>query len=168
VNFLDNGMKRKGISNMISTLFMLAIVVSIGSIILFQGMSGITNFNLGLVPFLGDRPNSNLESIVFEQVHFDPTSSTLTINMRNTGSTDITVSAISMVRTSTQSLIINDKSLSVKMPLGTIATITETINVILGGNGQWSDPVNSKSSYTLTMTTITGNSYKTVVMPFNT
>src|SRR5574342_127069 len=84
---------RKGISNIVGTLLMVAIVASIGTVLLFQGMNNINNFNFTL-SFLTGSKDSLSEDVTFEHVRFNPTDNHVNIYVRNTGLQQVEIDKI--------------------------------------------------------------------------
>jgi len=78
-------MQRRGISQIIGSLLMLAIVVPLGSIILFNGTTQINAFNNELSNSLEFRNNGIQEDLVFEHIRFDKNSKEVMISLRNAG-----------------------------------------------------------------------------------
>lgn len=166
-------MARKGISNVIASLFFLSIVVAFGSIVLFNGITGINAFNLSLVPYQGDTTNANLESILIEHVRFDPNSNNVNIYVRNTGKIAFTINSIKMTKIDTQELIINDGSISQQVQPGTIVSVVENnfnLQTIHSGStsNTWSDSYYSSSAYNISLVTTRGNNVAINTHPFNT
>ena len=72
--FQKNSIKnRRGVSNIIGSLIVLAIVASVGSVILFQGLNQINAFNYDLTLHDKEHVNELREDIIFEHVRFDTT-----------------------------------------------------------------------------------------------
>lgn len=167
--------KRRGISEIIGSLFMLAIVATFGSIILIQGLQGVNNFNFILGSFSEGLAKSVQENLVVEHVRFDPTNTNKNVSIwiRNTGISDITIDRITMVKIDTQHLIIN-KDVQPTAPFRIIGLEVKRINVtdsdvtLPSGGTTWSDSVVQNSRYRISITTSTGNSFEAVVKPFNT
>src|SRR3989337_1179287 len=74
-----SSMQRRGISQVIGSLLMLAIVVPLGSIILFNGTTEITAFNNEMSNSLEFRNNGIQEDLVFEHIRFDPSTKNVMI-----------------------------------------------------------------------------------------
>ena len=158
--------KRRAISNIIATLMLLVVVVSVGSVILFQGVGGINSFNISLTPFQSDQSNANLESLVIEHVHFDTTTGAMTISVRNTGTTSITVDSVRVTKIDSQDLVISDNSVSQQIFPGNVVDILESpspaINTYNTGFS-W-----STASYNIAIVTARGTGITTTEIPFNT
>jgi hypothetical protein len=102
--------KRRAVSQIIGSLVVLAIVASIGSVILFQGLTQINLFSHDLT--LHDREHNEAlrEDILFEHIRFDPDSENIELNIElylaNIGSIDSTIDSVTMVKIDTQDLIL--------------------------------------------------------------
>jgi len=64
--------KRRAVSNIIGSLIVLALVASVGSVILFQGLNQINAFNYDLTLHDKERVNEIREDIIFQHVRFEP------------------------------------------------------------------------------------------------
>ena len=94
--------RRKGISQIIGSLFMLAIVVPIGTVILSQGLYEITDFNKFLSTS-GDQGIAAVqEDIIFEHIRFEPTGDQVTISVRNISPVESFIEKITIVRMAVQ------------------------------------------------------------------
>lgn len=162
-------MQRKGVSQIIGTLFMLVIVVAIGIVVLFQGINGIQAFNNSLNTFTGSQQNAPLEALILEHIRFDPTTNNVILYVRNTGATDFTIDAIKMVKVDTQELIINDVTVSTKVFPGNNVTITESGAAVslTQGSQHWNDNYYKNSPYSVSITTVRGTFYQAQARPFN-
>ncbi|MBA4464139.1 MAG: hypothetical protein H2B01_08200, partial [Nitrosopumilaceae archaeon] len=80
--------RRRAVSQIIGSLVVLAIVASIGSVILFQGLNQINLFSHDLT--LHDREHNEAlrEDILFEHIRFDPDSANIELYLANIGSID--------------------------------------------------------------------------------
>ena len=118
--------RKRAVSQIIGSLMMVAIVASVGGLLLFQGMNGINNFNQYLQNTLQLGSSSAQESFVIEHVRFDSTenSKQLDIYIRNTGTIDLTVATISVVRQDTQELYLYDTSVAQLVQMRELVTIT--------------------------------------------
>jgi len=94
--------KRRGVSQVIGSLIVLAVVASVGSVILFQGLNQINAFNYSLT--FHDREHSEAlrEEILFEHVRFDPNTNDLVLYLANIGSIDSTIATVTVVKIDTQ------------------------------------------------------------------
>jgi len=167
---------RRGVSQIISALFMLAIVSSAGSVILVNGIQGINTFNIALSFFGIEEQESIQERAVIEHVRFDPDSTSVEVWVRNTGTASFIVDTVTMVKIDTQDLIINDGDITNEIFEKQVIQLTPTVltlSVDTGEPQEWnSDHSNGSaledSTYRITITTARGNSFESVVEPFNT
>jgi FlaG/FlaF family flagellin (archaellin) len=162
-------MKKRGISSIIGTLLMVAVVAIIGTVILFQGLNGINDFNYYL-SFLTGTKDSLYENAMIEHVRFNPATNDLDVWVKNTGTVQIEVKKVSMMKIDTQEIITLDDSTP-----NDIVSISELVNIpqhatITGG--VWDDCAGANyycaAQYRISITTATGNSFETVATPFNT
>ena len=169
--------KRRGISQIIGSLFMLAIVTVVGSALFIQGLQGVTDFNTFLAVFSEEGESESVhESIIIEHVRFDPSSKDVDFYLRNTGEVRAGVDRITMVRVDTQELIINeevDEDIFGKDIIKVTITVTLLPFTPNGSCTDWSDTGCSNEGlegdeYRISVTTGRGNSFETVAAPFNT
>jgi len=167
--------KRKGISTVIGTLFMLAVVTSVGSVLFIQGITGINSFNTFLAIFSEEGESESVhESILIEHVRFVPTSKDVEIWLRNNGLERVGIDRITMVKVDSQELIIN-KDLAEDIFGEELKKITITNpDVILPGScASWDSAscgglVLADHEYRIFVTSARGNSFETVASLFNT
>ena len=158
-----NKKSKRGISSIIGTLLMVAVVSVIGSVILFQGLNGINNFNYYLSFLTGSKDASN-ESAVIEHVRFNPADNKLEVWVRNTGTVQLEISRITVVRLDTQAIIINEN------PPGATVFLSDTTRINHPNDGafNWSDAGYDTAQYRISLTTSKGNSFETMATPYNT
>ena len=169
---------RRGVSNIIGSLIVLAIVASVGSVILFQGLNQINAFNYDLTIHEKERVNELREDILFEHVRFDPDAvlpdgNNLHIFLANIGTVDTTIASVTVVRIDTQELIF-----SREIPDSTEAyiAIEDHTEIILTDNANflppflvWADDTYGPgTNYKITVGTAKGNFFSTIVEPYNT
>jgi hypothetical protein len=158
-------LKRRGISQIMGTLFMLAIVVPVGTVIVTKGLNEIGEIGNRLASGITYQNEGGREDIVFEHVRFNPTNDQVTISLRNVGSIDTNIAKITMVKTDTQELLIS-KSVSINAQPRVGIDINSGAN--LTTSGRWTDPFYVSSEYKITILTEKGNFFSTVARPFNT
>ncbi|NIM26573.1 MAG: hypothetical protein GTN97_03265, partial [Nitrosopumilaceae archaeon] len=90
--------RRRAVSQIIGSLVVLAIVASIGSVILFQGLNQINLFSHDLALHDKEKNESLKEDILFEHIRFAPDSKQIELYLANTGSTDSTISTVTIVK----------------------------------------------------------------------
>lgn len=176
--------KRKGVSTVIGTLFMLAIVTSVGSVLAIQGIAGITSFNTFLAIFSEEGESESVhESILIEHVRFDPDSTDKDVEfwLRNNGLERVGIDRITMVKVDTQELIINKDFTNPAVDLfgeeleKIIINNASATDVTLPGScASWDSAscggslVLADHAYRISVTTARGNSFETIARPFNT
>lgn len=165
---------RRGISQVIGNLVVLAIVSSIGSIILFNGLDEINAFNYDLSFHDSTRNDGLREDIVFEHIYFKPGTSDITISLLNVGSIDSTLDTITVVKSDTQEIIVDRESVSSLILSGNPTIILQgekniqISTALTEGSGLWDDPYYVDSEYKISLTTSRGNFFATIAVPYNT
>jgi len=171
-NFLKS---RKGVSQIIGSVFMLAVVASIGSVILISGIGDINTFTSFLDVVREDQVQRSIhESFIVEHVRFSPLSDKqVYIWIRNTGTDDITIETVTMVKINTQELVIfNDTSDQqifpddIKILANKDSDVTmPTISAVCT---DWTSPTCIGTDYKISITTIEGTIISVAARPFNT
>ena len=154
--------KKSGISSIIGTLLMVAVVATVGSVILFQSLNGINDFNYYL-SFLTSSNHPN-ESLVIEHVTFYPTNSTMNIWVRNVGSSQVQISKLSMSSMNQQTLLL-DKNPQTTVSINQLVNLKQTT---VPPVAQWQNSPYNTDQYKISITTTAGNSFETIARPFNT
>jgi hypothetical protein len=161
---------RRGVSQIIGSLIVLAVVASVGSVILFQGLNQINAFNHDLSFHDREYNEALREDILFEHVRFDPNSSDLILYLANVGSIDTTIASVTVVKVDTQELILAWED--VPAINGTILIedhkiITLDANLLLGTDNIWNSTEygGSNSTYKISITTSKGNFISDVKSP---
>ena len=161
---------KRGISSIVGTLIMVAVVASIGSVIMFQGLNGINDFNYYL-SFLTGSKNSVNESAVIEHVRFDPTTNAMDVWVRNTGTTQLEISKVSIVKMDTQIEIVANNNRAT-IPINQIVNINQSpttpAGIVWDSATYCGTPPTCSTSYRISITTASGNSFETTATPFNT
>ena len=162
--------KRRGISQVIGSLLMLAIVVPLGSVILFNGTSQINAFNNELSSSLAFRNTEIQEDLVFEHIRFDPNSKAVMISIRNAGTVETLIDRVSILNMTNQELVFKITDLSsfapLLIPLKNSTDFTVVANDIEGVN--WSDGDPDGKEYRISIITSRGNFFDTVARAYNT
>lgn len=161
--------KKRGLSSIIGTLLMVAVVATIGFVILFQALNGINDFNYYL-SFLTGSKNTSYESAIIEHIRFTPNDNILDIWVRNTGTVEMEISKITVVRMDTQELLLTDNIRTI-IPISNAEDITTPsidINGLAAGTPNWEDNPAFITQYRISITTSTGNSFETTAVPYNT
>lgn len=160
-------MTRRGISEVITSMFMLAIVVGVGSVILFSGYSNIMDFTTMVSFFVSDIEETHLENLTLEHIRYYPLGNNVTLWLRNTGDSQVTIDSIAIVKIDTQDLILDDDDMSQVIFIGDIISV-EKATPLTQGTGQFNDDYYKNSKYRITITTSKGNVFETIAKPFNT
>ncbi len=162
--------KRRGLSQIMGGLLMLAIVVPLGSVVLFSGITEITAFNNSLSNTVEYQNNAIREDLVFEHIRFDPTSKTVTISTLNTGSVEIVVDRITLVNMTYQKILFKIDSVSSFDQI--ILSIQNSTDIDITANfagADWSDSNDPTTwEYRISIITARGNFFDTVARPYNT
>lgn len=148
------------------TMFMLALVVPVGTVIVTKGLNEVGEISNRLSSGITFQNEGGQEDIVFEHVRFDPTGNHVSISMRNVGTVDSTIVKLTMVKTDTQDLIINEKNLAVDAQPRIGTNIVEVAN--LQFSTRWDDQNYVNSEYKISILTERGNFFEIVARPFNT
>lgn len=163
---LKRGRKR-AVSQIIGSLAMMAIVAAVGSVVVFQGLSGIQGFNNLLSGLVATKKDSASENLIIEHLQFNTTGGTsnicvtnncVTLWIRNIGITDVNIKTIKIMRTDTQ-VIILDKS-NVDLPV-----YVKNFNKIGYAIDQ---NFNLGTTYKVSITTEKGNWFGTMANSYNT
>ena len=169
--------KRRGLSQIMGGLLMLAIVVPLGSVVLLSGVTEITAFNNSMSNTIEYRNNGIQEDLVFEHIRFEPNSEIVTISAFNTGSVDIVVDRITLVNMSNQAILFKIDSVSSFTPIVLSVQNSSDINIDVDLDRyaqppdffSWGDgktPTNWE--YRISIITSRGNFFDTVARPYNT
>jgi len=158
--------KRRGVSQIIGSLIVLAVVASVGSVILFQGLNQINAFNYSLTFYDREHSEALREEILFEHVRFDPNTNDLVLYLANIGSIDSTISTVTVVQIQTQELILGweDVDRTILIDDNTELHINATL---IRGPGIWNYTDYNSTDYKITISTSKGNFYPKVVSPYN-
>lgn len=167
--------KRRGLSQIMGGLLMLAIVVPLGTVVLFSGVTEITAFNNSMSNTIEYRNNGIQEDLVFEHVRFDPNSKQVTISAFNTGSVEIVIDRITLVNMSNQDILFKMDSVSSFVPVVLSVQNSTDIDIeadlLRYGNPlfNWNDGANPTNwEYKISIITARGNFFDTVARPYNT
>ena len=159
--------KRRGVSQIIGSLVVLAIVASIGSVILFQGLNQINLFSHDLSFHDREHNESLREDLIFEHVRFDPNSNKIDLYLANIGSIESTISSVSVVKIDSQELILG---------WADVPAVNATIQIedhnkipitteLSQGTQIWNSTDYQTSNYKITISTTKGNFFSTVATP---
>jgi len=149
---------RRGVSQIIGSLMILALVAAVGSVILFQGLNQINAFNNELTIHDTERNLALRENVLFEHVWFDITGKNVTLYLANIGSTATTIATVTMVKIDTQELILREEILAGNtIELEDHIELTVPNAALTVGTGQWDDPYYDGKKYKISITTAKGN-----------
>ena len=160
---------RRGVSQIIGSLIVLAIVASVGSVILFQGLNQIAAFNHDLTLHDAQRNLALRENVLFEHVRFDPFSGNFTLYLANIGSTDTTIVSVTVVKIDTQELILRENIFADNtILLEDHIELTLEADLLDGTDPFWNDGYYNDTNYKISITTSKGNFFDTIAKPPNT
>ncbi|MHA1989018.1 MAG: hypothetical protein ACW98D_20550 [Promethearchaeota archaeon] len=157
----------RGISQIVGSMFMLAIVVPIGAVILSQGMHETAEFNYAITSQTIQKSDAVQEDIIFEHIRFVPNSKEVIISLRNTGSIDTFINKISIIKMDTQELVVSQDNLAPFLSLKDSGDVSVTANLPLSDWGAMK-AANPASEYKISLITSRGNFFDTIGRPFNT
>ncbi len=156
--------RRRGISQIVGSLFMLAIVVPIGVVILSTGLYEVADFNRFLTVTRDQGIDATREDIIFEHVRFEPATNQITVSLRNISTVNSIVDRITVVNMTNQDLLIYNDTLPISQ--STVLLKDDTDIVI------FADPAVSWTQddldYKISITTARGTFFETVARPYNT
>ena len=158
--------RRRAISQIVGSLFMLAIVVPIGAVILNQGLYEVADLQRFLSVSRDQGINTIQEDIIFEHIRFEPSGNQVIISVRNISLIESSIDRLTIVKINTQDLLVYEDGLSFSLPLKDDKDII--VNANLAFTGQWNDLNYKDGDYKISLTTIRGNFFDTIARPFNT
>jgi hypothetical protein len=145
---------------------MLALVVPVGTVLVTKGLNQVGEVSNRLSSGVTYQNEGGREDIVFEHIRFDPTNKQVTISVRNVGTIESPISKITMVKTDTQDLLINNRNVGVNTQPRVGNDLSMDAN--LQFTQRWDDPNYVNSEYKITLLTEKGNFFEIVARPFNT
>ena len=159
---------RRAVSQIMGSLMALAIVTSIGSVLLFNGMSQINAFNYDVSFHDRTKNEAYRENLIFEHVRFEPLTKQVTLYLTNTGSTESSIGSITVVQLDTQKILVNWEDVNSTIQ---IKDSSDPINLtanITSSNWQNHLSLYPDAEYEISITTSKDNFFSTVARPFNT
>jgi len=167
--------KRRGVSQIIGSLIVLAVVASVGSVILFQGLNQINAFNYSLTFHDREHNEALREDILFEHVRFDPNTNDLVLYLANIGSIDSTIASVTVVNLDSQELLLAwapvNATVNPENPTGLILIddhiVLHTNVTSLNGTQNWNQTYYKTTDYKISISTSKGNFFDEVRSPFN-
>jgi len=156
--------RKRGISQIVGSLFMLAIVVPIGVVIVSSGLYQVADFNTYLTVTRDQGIDAVREDIIFEHVRFEPSTNQITVSLRNISTVESIIERIAIVNVTGQDLIVYNSTLPLSQ---TRLQLENSIDIIV-----YADPSVSWTQddldYKISITTVRGNFFETIARPYNT
>jgi len=156
--------RKRGVSQIIGSLFMLAIVVPIGVVIVTQGLYEVADFHRYLSSTRDHGLDATREDIIFEHVRFEPSTNKIIVSLRNISTVESIIDRITIVNVTNQKLIIYNDTLPLEQ---SIIHLKDDTDIILFAENSVSWTENGKD-YKISITTGRGNFFDTITRPFNT
>jgi len=157
-------LRRRGISQIIGSLFMLAIVVPIGVVILSTGLYEVADFNRFLTVTRDQGIDAVREDIIFEHVRFEPSTNQITVSLRNISTVELIVDRITIVNMTNQDLLIYNDTLPLSQSIIHLKDDTDIV-VYADPSVSWTQ---DGFDYKISITTMRGNFFETIARPYNT
>ena len=161
--------KRRGLSQVIGSLLLLAIVVPLGTVLLVNGTTEINAFNNQMTTSLVFDNQGVREELVFEHIRFDPPTGDVTISLRNTGSVETIIDRVTLVNMTDQSILYKIDGMSSFVPM--TVSIKDSADITIDANpegGSWNSATIIDKEYKISIITARGNFFDTVARPYNT
>lgn len=156
--------RRRGISQIVGSLFMLAIVVPIGAVIVSQGLFEVADFNAFLTTTRDQGLDATREDIIFEHVRFEPSTNQITVSLRNISTVESIVERITVVNMTNQDLLVYNNTLPQSQTTLQLEDSTDII-VYAPPSVNWTK---DGLDYKISITTVRGNFFETTARPYNT
>lgn len=161
---------RRAVSQIVGSLLMMAIVATIGSVILFQALGGINSFNTIVSDFSGTKKDSTSEYILIEHVRFQqgpsiadcPSQTCVEIWFRNTGITSSKIVTIKIINMDTQALVLSKDGVSLDVPVKNIASKKYIATDF------FVTPFDPNAKYKISAITESGNAFNKITRSYNT
>jgi len=163
---------RRGVSQVIGSLLLLAIVVPLGTVVLVNGTAEINAFNNEMTSSVVFNNKGIREDLVFEHVRFDPLSNTVEITVRNTGSVETLIDRVTLVNMTSQKILFSIEGVSAfdTTPVQIKDSRLLALNPVNLESGclVWDCGSTTEYEYKISIITARGNFFDTVARPFNT
>ena len=153
--------RHRGLSQIITSLILIAIVSTIGSVVLFRGLGEINTFSLNLNNIDKNRVEGIQEDLLIENIHFDYGTPQMEITITNIGSIPFSVSSLVVTELDTQQTIYRKTDRVDNFEISKTQTIAITTNKNL-------DSTIASNDYVVSVLTSRGNFFTKFVKPFNT
>ena len=167
LNSLINSKKvsrKRAVSQIIGSLFMLAIVVPIGVVIVSQGLYEVAEFNRFLTVTRDQGIDATREDIIFEHVRFEPSTNKITVSLRNISTVESIIYRITIVNVTNQDLLVYNDTLPLSQTRLQLEDSTDII-VFAEPSVSWTE---NGLGYKISITTMRGNFFQTIGSPYNT
>jgi len=173
--------KRRGLSQVIGSLLLLAIVVPLGTVLLVNGTTQINAFNNEMSSSLVwntqgireelifEHTQGIREELIFEHIRFDPPTGDVTISLRNTGSVETIIDRVTLVNMTNQKILFKIDGMSAFVPI--TISIKSSTDITIDANpegGSWDSASIIEKEYKISIITARGNFFDTVARPYNT
>ncbi len=161
--------KRRGLSQVIGSLLLLAIVVPLGTVLLVNGTTQINAFNNEMSSSLVWNTQGIREELIFEHIRFDPPTGDVTISLRNTGSVETIIDRVTLVNMTDQKILFKIDGMSAFVPI--TISIKSSTDITIDANpegGSWDSASIIEKEYKISIITARGNFFDTVARPYNT
>ena len=175
-NLLDSSQifskNRRGVSQVIGSLLLLAIVVPLGTVVLINGTTEINAFNNEMKSSVAFNNKGIRENIVFEHVRFDPLTSKVEITVKNIGSIETIIDRVTLVNMTSQNILFSVAGISsvdstpVQIRDNRLIELDD-VN-LESGCPDWDCGSTTEHDYKISIITARGNFFDTVARPFNT
>lgn len=164
---------RHAVSQVMGSIVILGIVTSVGSVILFNGMSGISAFTYDLSFHEKSKNQIHREDVVFEHVRFEPNTDDMSIDLANIGTVESTISTVTILKIDNQEIIANwvdvNQIIFPKESQRIMLDVIDDSEIQLTPiSAIWNDAEYLNSEYKISLTTTRGNFFTTVASPYNT
>lgn len=160
--------KRRGLSQVIGSLLLLAIVVPLGTVLLVNGTTQINAFNNEMSSLVWNTQGIR-EELIFEHIRFDPPTGDVTISLRNTGSVETIIDRVTLVNMTDQKILFKIDGMSAFVPI--TISIKSSTDITIDANpegGSWNSASIIEKEYKISIITARGNFFDTVARPYNT
>ena len=157
---------RRALSQIITSLILIAIVSTVGSVVLFRGLGEINSFSISIANLEKNRVQGLQEDLVIENIHFKENTKQMEISITNFGSVPTSISSIIVTESNTQNVIYSSRNRSDSLEIMENKKITlETTLTTPSGNF---DTSISDYNYVISIFTSRGNYFSGFASPFNT
>lgn len=158
--------KHRALSQIITTLILVAIVTSIGSVVLFRGLDIVNTFSINIDILDKNRLEGVQEDLVIENVRFRNVNEPLIQNrveilITNFGNVPTSISSITITESSSQKLIYDDRNI-----LDEDLQILSSKNFTLMTQRNF-DSAYADEQYVISILTSRGNLFTKFTTPFN-